>query len=222
LSVTDQINDTQVVTNTTTSPAHPTTNQKTETNFVINNITCDPASVTTTTNTIESRSISDASKDATTTQTEVQAAIKTTKLHTVTNVATFQSDRITNTVYTNATETSKIYSNINNVTSDSVTSDVTNVPKSNIVNGYFSRNYIIAGGAVFVVFILIVIYFAFRRSNKKLKRKIELNKRRKESKNVVEMEMGVYEEFIKVYNEKSPSNIEDAGCVENVNEATVV
>jgi len=36
------------------------------------------------------------------------------------------------------------------------------------------------------------------------------------------MEMGVYEEFIKVYNEKRPSNIEDAGCVKNVNEATVV
>ena len=77
-------------------------------------------------------------------------------------------------------------------------------------------------GATIVFFILLVIYFAFRRSYKKLKKKLELNKRRKESKNVVKMEMGVYEEFIKVYNEKRPSNIEDAGCVENVNEATVV
>jgi len=102
--------------------------------------------------------------------------------------------------------------------SDSVTSDVTNVftatPKYNIVNVISPRNYIIVGGATIVFFILLVIYFAFRKSNKKLKRKLESNKRRKESKNVVEIESGVYEEFIKVYNEKSPSNIEDAGCVE--------
>ena len=90
--------------------------------------------------------------------------------------------------------------------SDSITSDVTNVftatPKNNIVNAYSPRNYVITGGATIVLLILLVIYFAFRRSNKKLKRKFKLKKIRKESKNVVEMEKGVYEKFIKVYNEK--------------------
>jgi len=78
LYVTDQINDTQIVPNSTNSYGIPTTSQKTELNLFNNNITSDPASVTTTTNTIETRSISDASKNAATTPTEVQAAIKTT------------------------------------------------------------------------------------------------------------------------------------------------
>jgi len=38
----------------------------------------------------------------------------------------------------------------------------------------------------------------------------------------MEMEFEIYEEFIKVYNEKRPSNIENDDFVENVNEATSV
>jgi len=135
--------------------------------------------------------------------------------------STTATSAVTFTDAVNTTQTTELLIN-NNITNytDSVSIDVTSkttdIPSAVTPIKYF----FVGGGVVTLFFALLMIYFACMRSNKR--RKFELRKKQRENKNVVGLEMGVYEEFKKSFYEKRPFDIEEVDFAENVTEVTVV
>jgi len=130
---------------------------------------------------------------------------------TATSAVTF-----TDTVTT--TQTTEL--SFNNNATDSVSTDVTSKSTDLPSNVTPIKYFFVGGGAITLLFALLMIYFACMRSRKK--RKFELRKKQRENKNVIGLEMGVYEDFKKSFYEKRPFDIEDVDFAENVTEVTVV
>jgi len=146
--------------------------------------------------------------------TELTSSTTATSAVTFTDAITF-SDTITTTQTTELSDIKNVFNYTDSLSTD-VTSNTTNFPSTVTPIKYF----FVGGGTVALLFALLMIYFACRRSKKR--RKFELRKRQRENKNVIGMEMGVYEEFKKSFYEKRPFDIEDVDFAENVTEVTVV
>jgi len=123
---------------------------------------------------------------------------------------------VTNVVKTAQTTELSYNNNVTDSVSTEVTSKTTDIPSTVTPIKYF----FVGGGAVILLFALLMIYFACVRSRKR--RKFELRKKQRENKNVIGLEMGVYEDFKKSFYEKRPFDIEDVDFAENVTEVTVV
>jgi len=193
-----------------------TTTQTTEISSINNNVTSYPfTGLYDTTNMT-------AIKSTTPNMTSVQQRHNVTKDPDLTELtsSTTAASAVTFSDAVKTSQTTEVSNN--NLTSytDSVSTDVTS--KSTNISSTVTplKYFFIGGGTVTLLFALLMIYFACRRSRKR--RKFELRKKQRENKNVIGLEMGVYEEFKKSFYEKRPFDIEDVDFAENVTEVTVV
>ena len=208
---------TDVYLKTTPTKNATTTTQTTEISSVNNNLTSYPFTG------LHAAKNMTATKSSTQTITSIVSNVTknpdtmTTKLASSTTAASTVTS--TNAIRTNRTTVLSENSNVTNYT-DSVSSDVTskttNFPSIETPFKYFY----FGGGIIVLFFVLLMIYLACRRSKKR--RKFELRKKQRENKNVIGLEMGVYEEFKKSFYEKRPFDIENVDFAENVTEVTVV
>jgi len=205
------------VTNKTSSATNATTNPKTtEISSVNDNVTSYPF-----TGLYDTTNMSAVKSTTQTLNSIVSNVTKDPNLTELTSSSSTASSAVTFTDAVNTTQTTGLLIN-NNITSytDSVSIDVTSkttdIPSAVTPIKYF----FVGGGVVTLFFALLMIYFACMRSNKR--RKFELRKKQRENKNVVGLEMGVYEEFKKSFYEKRPFDIEEVDFAENVTEVTVV
>jgi len=208
-------NATDLYINTTSTINETTKSQTTEISSVNNNVTSYP--FTGLYDTTSTTAVKPTTPNKTSVVYNVTKNLDLTELTSSTTAAyTVTFTNAIRTTQTTELSDIKFFFKYTDSVSTDVTSKTTDFPSTVTPIKYF----FVGGGAVTLLFAILMIYFACMRSRKR--RKFEFRKKQQENKNLIGLEMGVYEDFKKSFYEKRPFDIEDVDFAENVTEVTVV